>query len=100
MSELPSDENPGGEALPGAADDVVQADEVVAQVLTVGAASRCVERESKEWTIAYVASQLNLAPRQIHALETDNYAALPGLVSVRGFIRSYAKLLKIDAKPC
>jgi cytoskeleton protein RodZ len=98
MSELPSDENPGDEALPGAADDVVQADEVVAQVLTVGQ-RLAVERESKEWTIAYVASQLNLAPRQIQALETDNYAALPGLVSVRGFIRSYAKLLKIDASP-
>jgi cytoskeleton protein RodZ len=57
------------------------------------------QREAFLWTIEQVASQLNLAPRQIHALETDNYAALPGMAIVRGFIRSYAKLLKIEAEP-
>lgn len=57
------------------------------------------QREARGWTIEQVATQLNLAPRQIHALETDNLAALPGIASVRGFIRSYAKLLKIEAEP-
>ena len=57
------------------------------------------QREARSWTIEQVAHQLNLAPRQILALEADNHAALPGLASVRGFIRSYAKLLKIDAEP-
>jgi cytoskeleton protein RodZ len=56
-------------------------------------------RQSKEWTVEQVASQLNLAPRQIVALEADNYPALPGLASARGFVRAYAKLLKIDATP-
>src|SRR5690606_31999989 len=56
-------------------------------------------REARGWTIEQVASQLNLASRQVHALETDNYAALPGMVIVRGFIRSYAKLLRADAAP-
>jgi cytoskeleton protein RodZ len=56
-------------------------------------------RQALNWSIDHVANQLNLAPRQIHALESDNYAALPGLASVRGFIRSYAKLLNIDAAP-
>lgn len=56
-------------------------------------------REARGWTIEQVASQLNLAARQVHALETDNYAALPGMVIVRGFIRSYAKLLRADAAP-
>jgi cytoskeleton protein RodZ len=50
-------------------------------------------------TVEQVANQLNLAPRQIQALEADNYGALPGLASVRGFIRAYAKLVKIDAEP-
>ena len=54
------------------------------------------EREALGWSVEQVASQLNLAPRQIQALEQDNYAALPGIASVRGFIRAYAKLLKID----
>lgn len=57
------------------------------------------QREVKGWSIEQVATQLNLAPRQIQALELDDYAALPGMASVRGFIRAYAKLLKIDAEP-
>ena len=57
------------------------------------------QREARGWTIAEVADQLNLAARQIAALETDNYAVLPGMAIVRGFIRAYAKLLKIDATP-
>jgi len=56
-------------------------------------------REANGWSIELVASQLNLAPRQIHALENDNYAALPGSVIVRGFIRAYAKLLRVDPAP-
>jgi cytoskeleton protein RodZ len=35
----------------------------------------------------------------VHAIEADNYAALPGIAIVRGFIRSYAKLVKIDPAP-
>jgi cytoskeleton protein RodZ len=57
------------------------------------------ERDGRGWSIEQVASQLNLAARQIQALEQDNFAALPGMASVRGFIRAYAKLLKIDATP-
>ncbi len=56
-------------------------------------------REALHWSIEQVASQLNLAPRQIQAIEADNYAALPGMASTRGFIRSYAKLLNVDATP-
>jgi cytoskeleton protein RodZ len=56
-------------------------------------------REQLNWTIEHVANQLNLAARQIQAIEDDNYAALPGMASVRGFIRAYAKLLKMDATP-
>src|SRR3954451_3829508 len=56
-------------------------------------------RQALGWTVEHVANQLNLAPRQIEAIETDNYAALPGIASIRGFIRAYAKLLKVDASP-
>jgi cytoskeleton protein RodZ len=62
-------------------------------------AQLCARRQELNWSIEQVANQLNLAPRQILALESDNYAALPGMASVRGFIRSYAKLLKLDATP-
>jgi cytoskeleton protein RodZ len=56
-------------------------------------------RQERGWTVEQVASQLNLAPRQIAALESDDYPALPGMAIVRGFIRAYAKLLKIDPSP-
>ena len=56
-------------------------------------------REARGWTTAQIANQLNLAIRQIQALESDNYAALPGMVIVRGFIRAYAKVLQADPAP-
>lgn len=56
-------------------------------------------REERGWSVEQVASQLNLAPRQILAIERDDYPALPGMAIVRGFVRAYAKLLKIDAAP-
>jgi cytoskeleton protein RodZ len=56
-------------------------------------------RQQFGWTVEQVASQINLAPRQIEAIEADNYAALPGMAVARGFIRAYAKLLRIDAAP-
>jgi cytoskeleton protein RodZ len=56
-------------------------------------------RQERGWTVEQVASQLNLAPRQIVAIENDDYPALPGMAIVRGFVRAYAKLLKIDPAP-
>jgi cytoskeleton protein RodZ len=56
-------------------------------------------REERGWTVEQVASQLNLAPRQILAIERDDYPSLPGMAIVRGFIRAYAKLLKVDPAP-
>lgn len=57
------------------------------------------QREARGWTVAEVAAHLNLAARQVRALESDDYAALPGMATARGFIRAYAKLLRIDAAP-
>jgi cytoskeleton protein RodZ len=56
-------------------------------------------RQELNWSVEDVAHSLHLAPRQIHAIEADNYDALPGVAITRGFIRSYAKLLKLDASP-
>lgn len=56
-------------------------------------------RIERGWTVEQVANQLNLAPRQVVAIESDDYPALPGMPIVRGFIRAYAKLLKVDAAP-
>lgn len=53
-------------------------------------------RQGHGLTIEQVASHLNLAPRQVVALEADDFAALPGMVIARGFLRSYAKFLRLD----
>jgi len=54
-------------------------------------------REARNMTVFEVAQSLKFGPRQIEALEADDYAALPqGTTFVRGFVRGYAKLLKLD----
>jgi cytoskeleton protein RodZ len=47
-------------------------------------------------SVADVAGRIKFAPRQVEALETDNYEQLPELAFVRGFVRSYARLLHLD----
>lgn len=55
-------------------------------------------REAKKFSLEDVAQYLKFRPKQIGALENDDYGALPGPVAVRGMIRSYAKLLGLDAE--
>ncbi|GIZ52606.1 helix-turn-helix domain-containing protein [Noviherbaspirillum aridicola] len=74
-------------------------DNLASQPAMSAGAQLAAAREARGWSIEDVAAQLNLAPRQVYAIETDNHAALPGLPITRGFIRAYAKLLKIDAAP-
>ena len=57
------------------------------------------ERERQSLSVGDVAQRLKFAPRQIEALESDQQGALPGLTFVRGFVRSYAKLLGLDPAP-
>ena len=53
-------------------------------------------RQQKNWTVQYVAEQLKLSPKQITSLEKNEFNALPQLVIVRGFVRAYAKLLRLE----
>jgi len=45
-----------------------------------------------------VARQLKLSVHQVEALEAGEFQRLPGAVFVRGFVRNYARLLKLDAE--
>lgn len=54
-------------------------------------------RERLGLSVADVAQQTKLAPRQIEALEADDFGHLPEMTFVRGFVRSYAKILHLDA---
>jgi len=54
-------------------------------------------REAGGLTIDAVAQQLKLAPRQVRAIEDGDFTRLPGRTFVRGFIRNYARLVRLDA---
>ena len=56
-------------------------------------------REARGLALADVAQQLKFAPRQLEALEQEQFSALPGATFARGMVRSYARLLKLDPDP-
>lgn len=84
------------------ADETVDANATLADAVpdapplpTVGRALSAA-RVTAGLSVAEVAQILKFSPRQIEALEADDYAALPGNTIVRGFVRSYGRLLKLD----
>lgn len=56
-------------------------------------------RAEQGLTTKDIAKQLRLSVTQIEALEEDRFSALPESTIVKGFIRNYAKLLKVPAEP-
>ena len=66
--------------------------------LSVGSMLKA-ERVRQGLAVSDVAHRLKYAPRQIEAIESDNFSALPGVTFARGFVRGYAKLLGIDGNP-
>jgi cytoskeleton protein RodZ len=54
-------------------------------------------RERLGMSVMDVASQIKFAPKQIEALEAEDYRHLPEAAFLRGFVRSYAKVLHLDA---
>lgn len=53
-------------------------------------------RRALDQTPADIARQLKLSVWQVEALEAGHYQRLPSPIFVRGFIRNYAKLVKLD----
>jgi cytoskeleton protein RodZ len=56
-------------------------------------------RTAQNLGVGEVARQLRLSVAQVEALEASAFERLPGPVFVRGFIRNYARLLKLDPEP-
>jgi cytoskeleton protein RodZ len=65
------------------------------QLLSVGKTLR-EAREQLGLSVNDVANRIKFAPRQIESLEADDYVRLPEAAFVRGFVRSYARLLELD----
>lgn len=53
-------------------------------------------REQMGLSVGDVANQIKFAPRQIEALEADDFSAKPEAAFLRGFVRSYGKFLHLD----
>jgi len=53
-------------------------------------------REAAGLSLDAVAQQLKLAPRQVKALEDDDWQRLPGRTFARGFARNYARFVRLD----
>jgi cytoskeleton protein RodZ len=78
-----------GAAMPDAEAAVV--------VLSVGQ-QLCAAREEKGITATDVAKALKLSANQVLSLEADDWSRLPVTI-IRGFVRNYARLLKLDPEP-
>ena len=74
-------------------------DELDEQVDHLPGAMLRAAREARGLAVSDVAHALKFSERQISALEEDRYGDLPGGQFVRGFIRSYARLVKLDPSP-
>ena len=57
------------------------------------------EREQAGLTVSDVAARLRLHPNQIRAIEQESLGALPEPAYVRGFVRSYARIVNADPVP-
>lgn len=62
---------------------------------TAGAKLRAA-REAAGLSVDAVAQQLKLAPKQVTALEEDDWQRLPGRTFARGFARNYARFVRLD----
>ena len=57
------------------------------------------QRERAGLSVTDVAATLRLHPNQVRAIEQEDLGRLPALAYVRGFIRSYARVLRLDPTP-
>lgn len=108
-TDLPTVDAAPAEAAPGESNETLPVEPSPVDVFPIEETVAAVEvelpgktlREAREClrlTVAEVAQTLKFSVRQIEALESDDYGNLPGTTFLRGFVRSYAKLLKIDAE--
>ncbi len=56
-------------------------------------------REAQNLSVEEIATRLRLSEKQINALESDDFSMFGSAIFVRGFIKNYARFLKIDPQP-
>ncbi|HNL98924.1 MAG TPA: DUF4115 domain-containing protein [Accumulibacter sp.] len=80
--------------------EALSADEILAASAEVGGVGQRLRRsrEARGLSVSEAAQSLKLAPRQVEALEAEEWSALPGNTMIRGFVRNYARLLGLDSE--
>ncbi len=91
-SDAVDDALPATDVEPDAEPDPVLPGQLPGEVL----AARRIEMRL---SIEELSTRVKLAPRQLVALEANDFGALPGMATTRGFIRSCAKALGMDPEP-
>jgi cytoskeleton protein RodZ len=76
-------------------DQVPEMNGAPVQPVSVGKSLR-EARERLGLSVGDVANRIKFAPRQIEWLEEDDFVRLPEAAFVRGFVRSYARLVELD----
>ena len=105
MSNKELENLPAIEELNSSVEDSLSVDSAVAVVYeksllaTLPGPVLAAKREELRWSLEEAAERLKLTPRQVVALESNDFDALPGMSSVRGFVRSYAKLMGLNPEP-
>jgi cytoskeleton protein RodZ len=56
-------------------------------------------RSERGMSVLEIAQNLKLTPRQVDAIENEQFDVLPGPAFVRGFVRNYARFLGLDPAP-
>jgi cytoskeleton protein RodZ len=102
MSEQPRFAQPEGNrtAILQVAPDKLSGDSHSASEATVGGVGQRLRnaREARGLSVAEAAQSLKLAPRQVEALEAEDWPSLPGNTMIRGFVRNYARLLGLNSE--
>ena len=86
-------------ALPGKPAANSKPDNGMSELLSASPGARLQRaRESKNMEVSEAAESLNLSPGVVKSLEADDYRALPNATFVKGYLRSYARLLEIPGE--
>ncbi len=93
-----SQQNPNGQNNAGQNNPQPDSLAVANGGVSVGGTLR-IAREQLGLSVMEAANLLKFAPRQIEALEADDFQQLQGATFLRGFVRGYAKILQLDAQP-
>lgn len=85
-------------AVDGVVEPVILPEPVVEERLPSAGEQLRAAREAQGMSVLEVAQALMLAARQVEAIENDDWTKLPGDTFARGFIRNYARLVKLDSE--